>query len=258
MSSITSRNIVKNDKRDNKYLGKKVLFEVIKEVRIDNLIVKIKCNGYKAIIQTLSFELQKKNLNQKNNFCIIQYKDIIKDATIEYNIKFFCLKIWEILTLGYNETFQKNNEEILQVYILNNLNTDILRMRFIDYIKNDYLLSNIEYNRKYNFCDNFINKYLFVNKFNGVQKSNAEKLIQQGLLEYLEEKPKRKIKKQKYEFQSSQKILQLLNEDTREKTNEIYNNDTPISWGRDFILEENNNYRNRDFEEDESAEIIFS
>ena len=155
--------------------------------------------------------------------------------------------------MDYDDNYQKNNEEILKVYILNNLNTDILRMRFIDYIKNDYLLSNIEYNRKYNFCDNFINKYLFVNKFNGVQKSNAEKLIQQGLLEYLEEKPKRKIKKQKYEFQSSQKILQLLNEDTREKTNEIYNNDTLISWGRDCILDENND-KNGDFEEEESAE----
>ena len=252
MLSTNSRDLVKIDKRDNEYFKKKVFFKVIKKDRDDNLIVKIKCNGINSIILNLTTTIQN-NLNIKVSFNKIHYKIIIKDATIVYNCKFFSLEIWEILTLDYDDNYQKNNEEILKVYILNNLNTDILRMRFIDYIKNDYLLSNIEYNRKYNFCDNFINKYLFVNKFNGVQKSNAEKLIQQGLLEYLEEKPKRKIKKQKYEFQSSQKFLQLLNEDTREKTNEIYNNDTPISWGRDCILDENND-KNGDFEEEESAE----
>lgn len=257
MHSINSRDLVKIDKRDNEYSKKKVFFKVIKNDRNDNIIVRIKCNGVKSIILTLSSTLQN-NLNSKVSFNKIQYKDIIKDATIDYNCKFLSLEIWAILTLDYNTNYQKNNEEILQVYILNNLNTDILRMRFIDYIKSDYLLSNIEYNKKYNFCDNFKNKYLFVNKFNGLQKSKAKKLINQDLLEYLKKKQKRKIKHKKYEFQPSQKILQLLNEDTREKTNEIYNDDTPISWGRDFILEENKNYRNRDFEEDESAEIIFS
>ena len=262
MSSITSRNIVKNDKRDNKYLGKKVLFEVIKEVRIDNLIVKIKCNGYKAIIQTLSFELQKKNLNQKNNFCIIQYKDIIKDATIEYNIKFFCLKIWEILTLGYNETFQKNNEEILKVYILNKLNTDILQMRFIDYIKTDYLLSNKDYNIKYKFSHNSKNKYLFENKFNGKQKPQAKNLIQQDLLEYLYKKKKRPLKKEKKEFESSKIILQLLKENTREETIEINRDNTPFEffheceWEKE-LFKESDESRILDFEENIESEIFF-
>ena len=250
--------IVKIDKRDNEYLGKKVIFIVIKKYRIDNIIVKIKSNAYKAIIQTLSFKLQKKHLNQIKNFCIINYKDIIKDTSIEYNIQFFCLKIWEILTLDYNQTFQKNNEEILKVYILNNLNTDILQMRFIDYIKDDYLLSNKDYNIKYEFSDGLKNIFLFENIFKGEQKRQAKELIEQDLLKYLIEKKKRAIRKQKYVFKSSEKILQLLKEKTREQTIEI-NRDYetfPFEWSQESC-NESNEYVSLFPEEPKESEIIF-
>ena len=254
MDLINSRELIKKEKKDKKYLGKIELFKIIKKDRDDNLIIKLKCNGYKSIKLTLTNIIQI-NLNKKVKLCTIKYKEIIKDATIDYNIKFFSLEIWEIFTLDYDKEFQKKNEEILIDYISSNLNIDILKMRFMDYIKSDYLLSNKEYNRKYKFCDDFINKYLFENKFNDRQKINAKKLIKQDLLRHLKNKYKRKIENEKYEFKSSQKILQLLNENTREKTNYIYNEDT-INEIITFDNKEDNNFRDKDFEVKQNSEIM--
>lgn len=254
MDSINSKDLIKKEKKDKKYLEKNVLFKIIKMDRDDNLIIKLKCNGYKSIKLTLT-KIMQINLNQKVKLCTIKYKEIIKDATIDYNIKFFSLEIWEIFTLDYDKEFQKKNEEILIHYISNNLNIDILKMRFIDYINSDYLLSNKEYNRKYNLCDDFINKYLFENKFNDTQKINAKKLIKQDLLRHLKNKYKRKIENEKYEFKSSEKILQLLNENTREKTNYIYN-DEILNDIFSFNIKEDNNYRNKDFEVKQDSEIM--
>ena len=254
MDLINSRELIKKEKKDKKYLGKIELFKIIKKDRDDNLIIKLKCNGYKSIKLTLT-KIMQINLNQKVKLCTIKYKEIIKDATIDYNIKFFSLEIWEIFTLDYDKEFQKKNEEILIDYISSNLNIDILKMRFMDYIKSDYLLSNKEYNRKYNLRDDFINKYLFENKFNDRQKINAKKLIKQDLLRHLKNKYKRKIENEKYEFKSSQKILQLLNENTREKTNYIYNEDT-INEIITFDNKEDNNFRDKDFEVKQNSEIM--
>ena len=106
MDLINSRELIKKEKKDKKYLGKIELFKIIKKERDDNLIIKLKCNGYKSIKLTLTNIIQI-NLNKKVKLCTIKYKEIIKDATIDYNIKFFSLEIWEIFTLDYDKEFQK-------------------------------------------------------------------------------------------------------------------------------------------------------
>ena len=74
-------------------------------------------------------------------------------------------------------------------------------------------------------------------------------------MRHLKNKYKRKIENEKYEFKSSQKILQLLNENTREKTNYINNEDT-INEIFTFYNKEDNNFRDKDFEVKQNSEIM--
>ena len=194
------------------------MFNTQKSFRDDGIIVKLKCNGCKSITTTLE-KIIKIIYNKDVKFSKIDYNKFIKDATKQFNINFFSLTIWEILTLDNenDKNYQKTNEKIIYDYITNNLNDDdcifysLLKMKFIDYIKSDYLLSTKEYNKKYKFEENFENKYLFEKKFNGEEKEFAQNLIKYGILEHLNYKSKRVAKNEKYNFKSSEKISQSLN-----------------------------------------------
>ena len=231
--------------KDNCYLGKKRLFTIQKvdekfprgrKTKGDNserknnkyiernYIKKGKNNAYKSIIYTIKMIL--KNSKKKKSLKVLSYELII-DGTKNFNIQFLKSKIWEILTFDYDKDYQIHNEKILSDCLSNNLIMKILNISFIDYISTDFLLSNEEYNRKYELKEN--NKFLLENYEDEEEKNLFKELIQSNLLDHFSKKRTKKVKHEKYSPNPSKKLGQLIikhlkqipNETTNETTNDI-------------------------------------
>ena len=104
----------------------------------------------------------------------------------------------------------------------------ILNISFIDYISTDFLLSNEEYNKKYELKEN--NKFLLENYEDKEEKNLFKELIQSNLLNHFSKKRTKKVKHEKYSPNPSKKLGQLIikhlkqipkNETTNETTNDI-------------------------------------
>ena len=104
----------------------------------------------------------------------------------------------------------------------------ILNISFIDYISTDFLLSNEEYNKKYELKEN--NKFLLENYKDEKEKNLFKELIQSNLLNHFSKKRTKKVKHEKYSPNPSKKLGQLIikhlkqipkNETTNETTNDI-------------------------------------
>ena len=236
---------MKKNPNCNCYLGKKILFTIQKvdekfprgrKTKGDNserknnkyiernYIKKGKNNAYKSIIYTIKMILQ--NSKKKKSLKVLSYELII-DGTKNFNIQFLKSKIWEILTFDYDKDYQIHNEKILSDCLSNNLIMKILNISFIDYISTDFLLSNEEYNRKYELKEN--NKFLLENYEDEEEKNLFKELIQSNLLDHFSKKRTKKVKHEKYSPNPSKKLGQLIikhlkqipNETTNETTNDI-------------------------------------
>ena len=236
---------MKKNSKDNYFLKKKILFiiqkvdekfprgrkkkgdnsERMNDKYIErNLLKKGKNNAYKSIIYTIKMIL--KNSKKKKSLKVLSYELII-DGTKNFNIQFLKSKIWEILTFDYDIDYQIHNEKILSDCLSNNLIMKILNISFIDYISTDFLLSNEEYNKKYELKEN--NKFLLENYEDKEEKNLFKELIQSNLLNHFSKKRTKKVKHEKYSPNPSKKLGQLIikhlkqipNETTNETTNDI-------------------------------------
>ncbi len=245
--------------KDNCYLGKKRLFTIQKvdekfprgrKTKGDNserknnkyiernYIKKGKNNAYKSIIYTIKMILQ--NSKKKKSLKVLSYELII-DGTKNFNIQFLKSKIWEILTFDYDKDYQIHNEKILSDCLSNNLIMKILNISFIDYISTDFLLSNEEYNKKYELKKS--NKFLLENYKDEKEKNLFKELIQSNLLEHFSKKRTKKVKHEKYSPNPSKKLGQLIIKHLKQIPNET-TNDTTNETTNDITL--NNQYDTKD------------